>query len=282
MDLSLINPYIRVAMQSIIPSGHKIARRVIYDYELIYLERGEFTFVYDDIKYSCEAGDIIFIRPGIAHSFLIDRGEISQPHIHFDITYRPRSEKIPVSFKALENMTETEKTRIHKDYFSSYPKTPFINIKNKEEFLDGFYRVIAKESSPLVKKALMIQLLSIIINDNFPDVLEAQEFSPVEIQVRDYLDSGNGLTMSLDDLAKRFFHSKFYLEKKFKKAFGSSIIEYRNEKRMEFSNYLLEEHSVSAVAEMLGYGSIYSFSRAYKLRYGYSPSQLKNRRRLYD
>ena len=38
MNLSLINPYIRLAMESRISSGHNIARRVIYDYELIYLE----------------------------------------------------------------------------------------------------------------------------------------------------------------------------------------------------------------------------------------------------
>lgn len=50
MNLSLINPYIRLAMESRIPSGHNIAQRVIYDYELIYLEEGNFIVVYA----SCE------------------------------------------------------------------------------------------------------------------------------------------------------------------------------------------------------------------------------------
>ena len=272
MHSSLINPYVRVAMRSILPAGSYIVRRVIYDYELIYLESGSFTLVYDDTAYSCQAGDIILIRPSVAHSFRIERGDISQPHIHFDITYRPQSERIPVSFKDIEDMSETERGWIHKDYFSLYPKTPFINIKNREEFLAVFYRVIAKETPSLMKKALMTELLYFIINDNFPDVLEEQESSAVEIQLRDYIESGNGLTMSLDDLAKRFFHSKFYLERKFKKAFGKSIIEYRNQKRMERAEQLLEEHSVSSVAEALGYQSIYSFSRAYKQYYGVSPT----------
>ena len=99
MNLSLINPYIRLAMKSRIPSGHHIARRIIYDYELIYLEEGCFTFIYNGEAYHCKAGDIIFICPGIAHSFRLDQGEISQPHIHFDITHRPQSEFIPISFK---------------------------------------------------------------------------------------------------------------------------------------------------------------------------------------
>ena len=99
MNLSEINPYVRLAIPSVITSGHDIARRVIYDYELIYLEKGEFTFIYDGVSYDCQAGDLIFIRPGIPHSFKIDRGDISQPHIHFDITHRLNSEEIPVSFK---------------------------------------------------------------------------------------------------------------------------------------------------------------------------------------
>lgn len=72
MNLSLINPYIRLAMESRIPSGHNIAQRVIYDYELIYLEEGNFTFVYNGEAYYCKTGDIFFICPGIAHSFYLD------------------------------------------------------------------------------------------------------------------------------------------------------------------------------------------------------------------
>lgn len=273
MHLSLINPYIRVSMRSILSSGHDIARRVIYDYELIYLERGEFTLIYDGITYSCRAGDVIFIRPNIAHSFHIDRGDISQPHIHFDITYRPQSEGIPVSFKDIDDMTETEKRWIHKDYFAAEPRSPIINVKNKEAFLNLFYRIIAKETDLIMKKAFMTQLISFIISDNFPDISEKRECSCVENQLKDYIDAGNGLAMSLDDFAKLFFHSKFYLDKKFKKVFGVGIVQYRNKKRMLQANELLEKHSVTEVAEMLGYQSIYSFSRAYKAHYGSSPSK---------
>ena len=155
MHLSLINPHIRVAMQSIIPSGKNISSRIIYDYELIYLEKGEFTFVYSNTQYHCQKGDLIFIRPGISHSFIIEHGEISQPHVHFDITYRSLSEKIPVSFKDISQLTETELNWIHNDYFSSYPPTPFINISNKEDFLSDFFKIISKTTDAMVKKSLI-------------------------------------------------------------------------------------------------------------------------------
>ena len=273
MQLSSINPYIRVAMRSVISKGHSIAKRVIFDYELIYLERGEFTFIYNDKPYKCKEGDFIFIRPGISHSFQINSTDISQPHVHFDITHRPQSEKIPISFKDKQKMTESEKALIHKDYFQTYKPYPFINIEDKKEFLLYFYKIVSCDTDALTKKAFMMQLISIIIHDNFNDLLSEDEKISELFQVKDYLDAGNGLCMALDDFANTFHYSKFYLERKFKALFGVNLIEYRNKKRMEFANLLLAEHPITEVYRMVGYKSIYSFSRAYKEKYGHSPSK---------
>lgn len=271
MQLSLINPYIRLATQSVIPSGHNIMRRIIYDYELIYLEHGDFVFIYNDIAYHCTKGDIIFICPGIPHSFVVENSEISQPHIHFDITYRLHSDHIPISFKDIENMSEREKSYIHKNYFDSYQNSPILTVQNKEKFLNVFYNIISGNTNPLEKKADLIHLISMLINDNFPDAIETQSNSDVAQQIKDYIDCANGCRMNLDDFEKVFYQSKFYLEKIFKRAFGMGIIEYRNKKRMALAPYLLKNNSVTEVAELLGYQSIFSFSRAYKQHYGHSP-----------
>lgn len=273
MNVSLINPYIRVAMYSVIPAGRKIARRVIYDYELIYLEKGQWTFDYDGAAYPCAAGDFIFIRPGIPHSFCMGDEEVSQPHIHFDITYRMESEKIPVSFKDKEAMTETERGFIHRDYFSAYAPTPFLKIQDKAAFRAVFFRILSKDTDPLMKKSLMIQLLAFIINDNFPSLLEKQSPSSILHQIKNYIDAGNGFCASLTDISRHFHYDKFHLERKFKSAFGISLIAYRNRKRMDLAKELLKSQSVSAVAETLGFRSIYSFSRAYKMHFGAAPTK---------
>ena len=275
MNLSLINPYIRLAMESRIPAGHNIARRVIYDYELIYIEEGNFTFIYNDKPYPCKAGDIIFIRPGIPHSFILDLGEISQPHIHFDITHRPQSEIIPISFKDLDKMSAEEREWIHEDYFSSFSQAPLINIQNKSEFLENFYHIVSGKADDLTKKSLIIKLISNVISDNFSELLQSEKQLNVVNQIKDYINAGNGMGMTLDDFAKTFFYDKFYLERKFKEAFGLNLIEYRNKKRMELAKHLLKLHSVSEVSELVGYQSIYAFSRAYKNYFGYAPSKSK-------
>ena len=273
MQLSLMNPYIRLARQSIIPPAYNFARRIIYDYEIIYLERGEFTLVYDDIPYSCKEGDIIFIRPNISHYFKLDRGEISQPHIHFDITHRLESEKIPICFKDFSDMTDEEKKQIHQDYFSAYPKLPLLRLQSKDAFLNIFYQIISESTPLLLKKALLLQLLAMVIEDNFPALTEEKQLLSVAKQIKDYIDAGNGFKMSLDDFSKSFYQSKFYLEKQFKKEFGVGLIEYRNNKRLERAKSLLQKYSVTKVADDLGYQSIYSFSRAYKNYFGVSPKK---------
>lgn len=168
-------------------------------------------------------------------------------------------------------MTESEKQQIHKNYFDTHERSPFLTIQNKERFIEIFYNIISNTSDILENKANMIKLLSIIINDNFPDTMDEQKYSDLAYQVKDYIDSGNGFLMCLDEFEKYFFQSKFCLEKKFKESFGVGIIKYRNKKKMEFAPHLLKTNSVSKVSEILGYQSIYSFSRAYKKHYGYSP-----------
>ena len=273
MNLSLINPYIRLAMESRISAGHHIARRVIYDYELIYLESGSFHLVYQDRVYRCKAGDIMFIRPGIPHSFRLDLGEISQPHIHFDMTHRPQSEMIPISFKDTDQMTGAEREWIHRDYFASCSRTPILEIQSKPEFLELFYRIISGQLGDLTRKALLIRLIEMILHDCYPELLQSDTQANVIHQIKDYIDAGNGMGMTLDDFAKTFFYNKFHLERKFKEAFGVNLIEYRNKRRMEMAKKLLRIHSVSRVAELTAYQSIYAFSRAYKSHFGYAPSK---------
>jgi hypothetical protein len=167
MKISDINPHIRVAIPSVITAD--IKKRVIFDYELIYVEEGEFVFEYDSVSYNCKGGDIIFICPGIPHSFTLNGKEVSQPHIHFDISYRPESDIIPISFKDVGDMSEKEKNFIHKNYFKKHQKTPFLYIKETDRFLEMFYAAIQARSSKdnLSAKGILITLVftyALIIN----------------------------------------------------------------------------------------------------------------------
>ena len=278
LDISVINPHIRVAMHSVIPRNDELKRRIIFDYELIYIADGEFVLNYNEVDYSCKTGQFIFIRPNMPHSFKAIKTDLVQPHIHFDITHTVDSHKVPVCFNDRDHLSEQETRWIREDAFSDFPLTPFVYFNDTEQALNLFYEIVDTNTSALSRKAKLIQLLEMLIADNFKKVFESESrFLPVEKQVKAYIDSNQGFAVNLDDLAKRFNYSKCYLDRCFQKRYGVGIIAYRNQRRMQTAKGLLQQHSVSAVSEALGFSSIYVFSRAFKNSFGISPNSFKNK-----
>ena len=276
INSNAINPYIRAARPSVLLKGSGVKRRVIFDYELIYIERGEFTINYNEEDYKVLPGSLLLLRPGIPHCFKDLLDDVSQPHIHFDLFYSPRSTQTPVCYKDLCDLSSHEHQLMQEDSFHPYPQNPLITSSNREKFLSVFYSIVKnnEKESDLVQKAKMIQLLDMIISDNFPKSIfnKKQSFSIAQ-QIKAVYDSMQGLSTDLNELESMFSYSKYHMEHEFKKAYGVSIISYRNSKRMELAEKLLETHSVSAVSEALEFSSIYSFSRAFKRYFDVPPSK---------
>ena len=278
MDNAIVNPYIRVAMESTLKKGSMIAKRIIYDYELIYIAEGKFVLHYNGTDYLCQKGQFLLLCPGIPHSFLNISTNLSQPHIHFDITALPDSKQVPVCFKALEDLTEAEKKKIRGNIFEGYPQNPFIAFADTEAARELFYKIVTHPKPfSLTQKGLFIALLDMLVTDNFPGLFEENGYfvNSIEKLVKDYLDAGQGVASGLEDIARQFNYSKYHLERRFKKRYGISLIAYRNNRRMQLAKALLLTENVSAVSEKLGFSSIYVFSRAFKNHFGISPTECK-------
>jgi AraC family transcriptional regulator len=80
---------------------------------------------------------------------------------------------------------------------------------------------------------------------------------------------------SLDELAAISGLSKRHLTRSFRQSTGQTILEKINESRFNRARLkiLSREKSLSEVANMSGYGSIASFSQAYKKWFGESPTR---------
>ncbi len=276
MELQRINPYIRLAIPSVLACGTVIHRRIIFDYELIYVESGRFRLVYDGVDYPCEAGQFLLLRPGISHSFEDIETALSQPHIHFDLVFSSRSTRTPICFRDREELSEAERALIQEDAFAAFPTVPHVTFQETAHAKALFYDVVQGASlSPLERKARFMRLLDALITDNFAAAFSdtASEHTVAQ-QLKEFLDAGQGYTASLDELEQQFNYSKYHLEREFVKAFGVSLIAYRNRVRMEHAARLLTSASVSAVAEELGFSSVYVFSRAFKRHFGVPPSAI--------
>ena len=58
MNLNTFSPFVRYAARSYLRAPFKIGRRIIFDYELIYLESGSFLLTVEDQEYICKSANI--------------------------------------------------------------------------------------------------------------------------------------------------------------------------------------------------------------------------------
>ena len=88
-----------------------------------------------------------------------------------------------------------------------------------------------------------------------------------------YLNENENRDIALDELAKRFFVSKYYLCRAFKKHNGISIHSYINRKRVMHAKQLIESgETASRAAYQVGFGDYSAFYRAYVKIVGKSPT----------
>jgi len=280
MNTYQINPYVRLALHSTLTGQFHIRRRAIYDYELIYIEEGHFRLYYDEAEYLCHKGDILLLHPGVRHSFRYDGVDLVQPHIHFDLIYDSQSERIPISFQLPEQMSPAERMQIRPDVLPS--DSPFLTIRNREEFLRCFYEIVNRcrndrnEQASLYVKGLMCHLISDIICDNYADCITSPIGEADAIgAIKNYIDANYQKGIDIQTISSQFHFSRSYIEKNFKAAYGMTAIQYGNELRFHQAKHLLKNLTVTATSEILGFSSIYSFSRAFRKHFGISPSAFK-------
>lgn len=281
MNVNEVNPYIRLTMRSVLVYPFFIKKRIIMDYELIYIESGEMILEYDGVDYLCRKGDILFLRPGICHEFRGIQTDLSQPHIHFDMQYDSLSEVVPICFKDMAELSETKRRLVREDIFSRFPANPQITISDKAAFLQLFYTIVdgfKENHGSLSLKIAMVQLLEIIEKENYPDTFETDKIKmDVCTQIKAYMKSNLYHPITLDTIEKQFNYSKFYLTKRFVKEYGCSPIKYHQKLRLEHAKQLLETMSVSQVCECMHFGSVYAFSRAFKNHFQYPPSAVNKK-----
>ena len=94
--------------------------------------------------------------------------------------------------------------------------------------------------------------------------------------IRRYIKYNYMLPITVSSIASRFGFERSYLFRVFKSRYGIGIKEYIISVRMEKAHEFLKAgYSVKSSAHMVGYDDELNFSKAFKERYGVSPSKIK-------
>ncbi|MBQ8551633.1 MAG: helix-turn-helix transcriptional regulator [Clostridia bacterium] len=278
-----LSPYVRLAMMSVLRHGFHIGKRVIYDYELIYVSGGKARITIDGVPYICKKNDTILLRPGIPHEFeCVDGCDFNQPHIHFDMIYNPNSEITPISYKNKPVMTDNELLLIQPDIMSPcipYVFTPY----DADAFEKLFFDIIALYQKhafgfEIMMKAKLLELLALILGqfETVPYRTEAALHDPIAT-VKSYIDNNYLQIITLEDLQSQFFINKYTLIRNFKRFYNQSPMLYYRERRFSHAKALLSTttRAVASIAEELNFPDISSFSRFFHSFAGISPREYR-------
>lgn len=167
-------------------------------------------------------------------------------------------------------------------------RTDGINNINRDFSDDGITEIIESlfEELDTDEKAYSKELVSLLVSQIMVHILRAskkRKVIPFEendgsfelcVRLMNYIDSNIYSIKNLREAADALGYNYCYLSSVFKRTTGTTLIAYYKTTRMQLARILLEREkkTVSEVAEILNYSSVYAFSKAFKEYFGMSPT----------
>lgn len=186
----------------------------------------------------------------------------------------------------------------HSSLFSfegkSYPLCPFL-----EQSADRFFR-IGEERRPALLSSLdkldrmlledtpnhllcyaeVIRLLSLLNASADRPTGAAEKLPEKMLQIKQYIDDHYADLSSVSELADRFFYSREYISRLFRKYYNVSVSEYLTQLRINQSIQLLRQgHSVTDSYLAVGFKSQSAYSLSFRKQIGLSPSEYLRRKK---
>ncbi|MBQ4071614.1 MAG: helix-turn-helix domain-containing protein [Clostridia bacterium] len=234
-------------------------------YEIIYVAEGEGKFIVEGIEYPIKPRTLMVFAPLSYHCVCIDSGSAFERYvIHFDKDVVLSEAK--AAFESLNDLA-----RVAGAFYA--PEAVSNQVIAIFERLEGYGSLPEHERTVFTRFAVseLIMHLSLSYSE-----LYLRDDGELGARVIKYLNQNMDRDIPLDTLAKRFFVSKYYLCRAFKKHNGISVHGYINRKRIMYAKQLIEAgETASMAAYRVGFGDYSAFYRAYVKIVGKSPTQSK-------
>lgn len=234
-------------------------------YEILYVIEGEGRCLIEGVQYPIKPRTVFVFSPLVYHAIYLDEGCIyDRTSVYFE--ERAVCESVADILKGFGKANENAS---HVAFYRADALSDEIALL--------FERFEISESFPENERARFLGLLtSELILFVSMSSREDVAFDDRELGARviSYLNEYAGRDISLDKLARRFFVSKYYLCRAFKKHNGISVRGYINRKRIMCAKQLIDAgETASRAAYQVGYGDYSAFYRAYVKLVGKSPTE---------
>ena len=208
------------------------------------------------------AGDVFLSFPAEVHS--ITSSKDAPMHFDFFAFYT----EDPTLLSALEGIVRNVATPEGRR-FSDNGIRPLIGAMLDE--LEDMSRPHAERLLGLLSEEAVVRLCRALDTER---VSNASGTDRLAFRLMQYIDAHVFNLRGVQELGDIFGYNYSYLSSLFKRATGSTLAEYFRAARWRVARLLLREGeaTITEIAEMVGYSSVYVFSRAYRAHFGVPPS----------
>lgn len=249
-------------------------------WEMVYLDSGNATIVADDKHISLKQGQAFFHKPNEHHNIYTD-DDFANSAI---ITFECKSRALKSIAGKIIKLNEYEKNLLN-DVIQE------TKISFSDKLNDIYLKKMTKRNNApfggeqIIKNSIELLIVSIIRNEQSlvyvnKDLGVSVSSNKITDKVIEILNEKleNAEKINLDEISFKLGFSKSYIKAQFKKKTGGSIIQYFIKLKIDKAKKLLsqQKYTVSEISYILGFNSVYYFSRQFKLHTDMSPTEYVN------
>lgn len=232
-------------------------------YEILYISEGTGKCMVEGVEYPIKPRTLMIFPPLTYHCAQIDANITYERYVlHFD--KKAVLKCAESAFAEIEEISEVTGAFYSPEVISDAIVSVIERFIGIASFPDAERNICA---------SLYISELFVLLSAKRSDFY-LRDDCELGARVIRYLNQNMDRDITLDRLAKRFFVSKYYLCRAFKKHNGISIHGYINHKRVMYAKQLIEAgETASGAAYRVGFGDYSAFYRAYVKLIGRAPTQ---------
>ncbi|GBG07829.1 putative AraC family transcriptional regulator [Paenibacillus agaridevorans] len=264
-QITYIQDDLRISLDEFAVSGSMASIHAHNTYEIYYLYAGERFLYLNQTTYHLKKGDLVLINAYDRHRTIA--ASVNE-HQRFLVMLNEQSlQLLPLTeIDAAELFHRGSSVlRLSREEQAAVEHLLFRLLQERKSGQPGCRNMM---------QALVTELMITLFRHQPAADNRMLAFHDRAAEMMKYLNAHYRRSITIMELSERFALSRFHLSRLFKSATGFTVIDYIHHVRLLEARQLLRStsHSVSSIADMLGFGSLAHFERMFKRSTGTSPT----------